>query len=85
MNNENSDKIQRGLCGTVVSNKGDKTLLVEIDRTKAHPLYHKKFTVTKRIKAHDPENAFTVGDVVEIMSSRPISRDKHFIATKKIK
>ena len=64
--------------GLVVSNKMEKTVVVEIERTFRHPLYGKVIRRVKRIKAHDEEKACTVGDRVQIMETRPISKDKHF-------
>ena len=69
----------RRLRGTVSSNKMDKTVVVKVERVKEHPLYRKKYTVTTNFKAHDEKNACKVGDVVEIIESRPISRDKRWI------
>ena len=66
------------LRGTVVSDKMDKTIVVEIETTKSHPLYGRRVKYTKKFKAHDENNEAKVGDVVEIMETRPLSRDKHF-------
>ncbi|PIR73215.1 MAG: 30S ribosomal protein S17 [Candidatus Moranbacteria bacterium CG10_big_fil_rev_8_21_14_0_10_35_21] len=62
--------------GKVVSDKADKTVVVSIDSFKTHPMYKKKYKVTKKYKAHDPENRFKMGDLVEIIPCRPMSRDK---------
>jgi len=64
--------------GTVVSDKMDKTVVVSVMSFKTHPKYHKKFKSNKHYKAHDPENRFKVGDVVEIIPCRPISKDKRY-------
>ena len=64
--------------GIVVSNKMEKTVVVEVERTFRHPLYDKVIRRVKRIKAHDEEKACMVGDRVLIMETRPISKDKHF-------
>ncbi|MBR3357791.1 MAG: 30S ribosomal protein S17 [Solobacterium sp.] len=66
------------LRGTVVSDKMDKTVVVEINTTKSHPLYGRQVKYTTRFKAHDENNEAKVGDVVEIMETRPLSADKHF-------
>lgn len=66
------------LRGTVVSDKMDKTIVVEIETTKSHPLYGRRVKYTKKFKAHDENNEAKIGDVVEIMETRPLSRDKHF-------
>ena len=70
--------------GTVVSDKMDKTVVVQIDEKKRHPKYHKTYKVSKRFKAHDAENQYHIGDVVVIESSKPLSRDKRFVVVKKV-
>lgn len=74
----------RRLRGTVSSDKMDKTVVVKVGRVKEHPLYRKKYTATTSFKAHDEKNACKVGDVVEIIETRPISRDKHWIVERTI-
>jgi len=64
--------------GTVVSNKMDKTIVVLVTMKRPHPLYKKTVTRSKKFKAHDENNECNIGDVVEIMETRPLSRDKHF-------
>ncbi|MEI8143535.1 MAG: 30S ribosomal protein S17 [Candidatus Berkelbacteria bacterium] len=71
--------------GVIVSDKMDKTVVVKVERVKSHPIYKKKFTVSKNIKAHDEKNEFATGDVVEIEMVRPISRDKKFSVVNKVK
>ena len=56
----------------------DKTVVVAVSRFIKHPLYGKFYKVGKKYKAHDEENKHKVGDDVEIIETRPISRDKHF-------
>jgi len=70
-------------AGVVVSDKMDKTITVLVERTKVHPIYKKKVIVSKKFKAHDPENQFKVGDKVEIISCRPISKDKNYTVISK--
>jgi len=70
--------------GTVVSDKMDKTVVVLVNRIKAHPIYKKQYTVSKKYKADDPENAFKVGDQIEIGSCRPISGDKKFKVLRRV-
>lgn len=72
---ENSGNI---LKGVVVSDKMDKTVVVSVSRLVKHPLYGKFYQVNKKYKAHDEENKYKVGDKVEIMETKPISKDKHF-------
>ena len=71
----NMRKIYRG---TVVSDKMDKTVTVLVATSKRHPLYGKKVKYSKRYKAHDEENSAKIGDVVEIMETRPLSATKRF-------
>jgi small subunit ribosomal protein S17 len=66
------------LVGKVVSNKMQKTVVVEVERTRRHPLYGKVIRVHKNYKAHDENNECQVGDQVRIVESRPYSKDKHF-------
>jgi small subunit ribosomal protein S17 len=64
--------------GRVVSNKMDKTAVVAVAETVTHRLYHRSMKKTKKFHAHDEENQCNVGDVVEIVSSRPLSRTKRW-------
>lgn len=66
------------LRGKVVSDKMDKTITVEISTNKSHPLYSKRVKYSKKFKAHDENNEAKIGDIVEIMETRPLSRDKNF-------
>jgi small subunit ribosomal protein S17 len=70
--------IRKTRVGTVVSDKMDKTVVVEVKRLVAHPLYHKIIRRRVKIKAHDPQNNCQVGDKVLLEETRPISRDKHW-------
>ncbi len=67
---------RRVLEGTVVSDKGDKTVVVNVERRVMHPIYKKFIKRSKRYMAHDEENKFKIGDVVRIQECRPISRRK---------
>jgi small subunit ribosomal protein S17 len=78
MTAENKKTFLGSFSGVVVSDKMDKTIVVEVSSTKSHPKYHKKFVVTKRYKVHDPENRFHVGDQVTCVPSRPISKEKRW-------
>ncbi|MBR2810103.1 MAG: 30S ribosomal protein S17 [Solobacterium sp.] len=66
------------LRGTVVSDKMDKTIVVEINTTKSHPLYGRRVKYSVKFKAHDENNEAKIGDLVEVMETRPLSKDKHF-------
>lgn len=76
---EKSKSPKRTLRGIVVSDKMDKTIVVLVERTKEHPRYRRRYKVSKKYKAHDPNNQYKVGDKVAIEESRPISRDKRWI------
>ena len=64
--------------GTVVSDKMDKTIVVAINEKKNHPLYKKGSKFTRKFKAHDENNEAHVGDTVEIMETRTLSKEVHF-------
>jgi len=78
MDNKKDQKIRK-IAGVVVSSKMDKTIVVKVDKFKKHPVYKKRYRVSKKYKAHDPENKFNVGDLVVIVETRPISRDKKWV------
>ena len=78
------NKKQRLLQGTVVSDKMDKTVVVEILRLKKHAKYKKYFKVTKKFKAHNPENQYHTGDKVVIGETKPISKEKRWVVINKI-
>ena len=69
---------KRQLVGKVVSNKMDKTIVVEIERLVMHPLYKKSVRKSKRFKSHDEKNECSIGDKVKIVECRPISKEKNF-------
>ena len=76
------EQLERGnrktRIGMVVSNSMNKTIVVEVVSSKKHPLYKKVVKSTKKFKAHDEKEEANVGDTVEIMETRPISKQKHF-------
>ncbi len=74
---------KRVLQGVVVSNKNDKTIVVEVERRYTHPLLKKTVRRTKKYHAHDEKNAFKTGDRVEIQESAPISRLKRWVVLEK--
>ncbi len=76
--NKNSSSKAKCLKGVVVSDKMEKTVVVSVSRFVKHPKYGKFYKVSKKYKAHDEENKHKVGDEVEIMSVKPISKDKKF-------
>ena len=79
-NNKEKKSIKKGKVGIVVSDKMDKTVVVKIDRLKMHSKYKKKYKVSKKYKAHDAENEFKIGDKVEIMEVKPMSKEKKWVA-----
>ena len=66
------------LKGVVVSDKMKKTVIVSVSRFVKHSLYGKFYKMSKKYKAHDEENKYKTGDIVEIVETRPISKDKRF-------
>ena len=64
--------------GKVVSDKMDKTIVVAIADNVKHPLYKKVIKTTYKLKAHDEQNECGVGDTVEVMETRPLSKDKRW-------
>jgi small subunit ribosomal protein S17 len=71
-------KVREGL---VVSDKMDKTVVVAVETKKVHPLYKKQIRFTKRYKAHDENNACKIGDKVQIVETRPLSKEKSWRVT----
>lgn len=73
-----AERKRRILQGTVVSNKMDKTIVVQVSRRYRHPRYKKYINERVRYKAHDETNNANAGDKVTIVESRPLSRDKRW-------
>lgn len=74
---------RRILKGTVVSDKADKTVIVRVERSVLHPIYKKRMRRHERYKAHDEGNLHKVGDVIEILESRPFSKTKKWVVVEK--
>ena len=70
--------LRKTRIGTVVSNKMEKTISVAIERRVAHPIYKKYFKKTTKLMAHDEKNECHIGDVVKIMETRPLSKQKRW-------
>ncbi|MFZ9595069.1 MAG: 30S ribosomal protein S17 [Bdellovibrionia bacterium] len=70
---------RREVVGTVVSDKMQKTIVVQVDRQVRHSLYHKYIEKSRRYKAHDEKNDARVGDRVSLVESRPLSREKRWV------
>lgn len=75
---EMKPKTKREETGIVVSNKMQKTIVVKLDRRIRHAKYGKFLTKTKKVKAHDENNSAGIGDLVQIVATRPISKDKRY-------
>jgi len=75
MEQKESRKTRRGV---VVSDKMDKTVVVRVERLMKHPQYHKTIRRSNKFKAHDEQNACREGDLVEIVETRPLSKDKRW-------
>jgi len=76
--------IQKRKIGVVISDKMDKTIVVQVERLVAHPVYKKYVKRRSRIKAHDEKNEYQIGDRVEIIETRPMSKDKRWRVNKLI-
>lgn len=74
----------RRFIGTIVSDKMDQTVVVEVARVKRHPKYLKQFRLRRKFKAHNPGNQYHAGEVVEIAEMRPLSREKRWTVIRKL-
>ncbi len=70
--------LRKSRIGLVVSDKMDKTIVVAVEEKFKHPLYKKTVIKTKKLKAHDENNECGIGDTVEIIETRKLSKDKYF-------
>ena len=70
--------LRKERIGVVVSNKMDKSIVVEIERREKHPIYGKFIKKTNRFMAHDEKNECNIGDTVRIMETRPMSKNKRW-------
>jgi len=64
--------------GIVVSDKMEKTIVVKVDRVKINQKYHKRYTVSKKFKVHDEKKQYKIGEQVNFVECRPLSRDKRW-------
>lgn len=85
MDKEKRKKIKRIFRGKVVSDKGDKTIVVQVDTVKLHPRYHKRYLVSKRYSVHDPKNEHRVGEAVKFEECRPLSKRKRWRVLNQVK
>jgi small subunit ribosomal protein S17 len=79
---ETKPSLKRTLIGKVVSDKRSKTITVLIERRVKHDLYEKIVVKSSKYHAHDEKSEYKVGDIVEIVESRPISKTKNWVATR---
>ena len=84
MSNATTENLTRVLEGRVVSDKMQKTVTVLVERREKHPLYGKYVTKSKKYHAHDEKGECRIGDTVEISESRPISKTKAWVVTKRV-
>jgi small subunit ribosomal protein S17 len=77
-NSESKRNMRKTRVGKVVSNKMDKTIVVAIEDNVRHPLYKKIIKRTVKLKAHDENNECNIGDRVEVMETRPLSKEKRW-------
>lgn len=82
MAERNHRKVRQGV---VVSDKMDKTVVVSVERYFKHPLYGKRIKRTRKFKAHDENNSCRQGDIVEIMETRPLSKEKRWRVVRIVK
>jgi len=75
---------KKQLIGTIVSNKMQKTVVVEVESIKEHPKYKRRYKMDKKYKAHVENGEYQIGDRVIIEESRPISKDKKWKVIKKV-
>lgn len=71
-------KKRREMIGYVTSDRMDKTIVVDVERTKVHPILGKVISIHKKYKVHDEENECHVGDRVRLIETRPISKEKRW-------
>jgi len=70
--------LRKIMIGTVTSNKMDKTVVVAVQTSVSHKVYGKTVKRTYKLKAHDENNECNIGDIVEVMETRPLSKDKRY-------
>jgi small subunit ribosomal protein S17 len=73
-----AEKIEKTRIGRVLSRKMDKTAIVAVETNRLYPLYHKRIKRTVKYKAHDEKNQSQPGDLVRLVETRPLSRDKRW-------
>ena len=84
MNTTTKKSIRRTLRGIVMSAAMNKTIVVRVTRARWHPKYRRQYRISKKFKVHDEHNAYKVGDMVECVETRPISKEKRWRVVKKV-
>ncbi len=79
------EKVKQELIGKVVSDACDKTIIIELETYRKHPKYKKRVKKTKRYVAHDEKNEAKIGDIVKVVSSRPLSKTKRYVLEQVVK
>ncbi|MDD5043590.1 MAG: 30S ribosomal protein S17 [Patescibacteria group bacterium] len=82
---EIAPKIKRVFEGEVVSDKGEKTIIVKIDKVRIHKKYHKRYMVSRNYAVHDPKKEYKIGEVVRFEECRPLSKTKRWRVLSKVK
>jgi small subunit ribosomal protein S17 len=75
---DNSRNLRKTLLGTVVSDKMEQTVVVNVERRIPHPRYKRYYKRTSKVVAHDADNSCRVGDLVRVMATRPLSKTKRW-------
>lgn len=70
--------LRKEKIGKVISNKMEKTIVVAVETKVSHPIYKKMINRTYKLKAHDENNECSIGDIVKVMETRPLSKDKRW-------
>ncbi len=78
MEKQGERNLRKTMIGTVTSDKMDKTIVVSVEDNVTHPIYKKTVKKTYKLKAHDENNECKIGDRVEVMETRPLSKDKRW-------
>lgn len=78
MKEQKIKNIRKRLKGVVVSRSGEKTAVVRVERSKLHPIYKKRYVLSKKYHAHDSKNVTAEGDTVTIEEMRPVSKKKRW-------
>jgi len=78
LKNNVSKIIKKIFSGSVVADKMDKTIVVEVENVKLHRKYKKRYIITKKYKVHDEKNSYKIGDKVRFIECRPLSKTKRW-------